>query len=126
MSLIRVVLHLTFTKGLPIYLPHLQLPSSLCASSSLVLHIQHFFLFFCTGLSSGRKGSATLSASFLFSPPSGSVFSRLLDASEEGLVLVSTAGTRPSWWSRLLLEELFPCPPSTLAALLFCMNSVGR
>lgn len=44
--------------------PHLQPPSSLCASSSFVLHVQHRFLFFWIGLSTGRNTSPLSSSSF--------------------------------------------------------------
>jgi len=45
------MLHYTSQLSTRKYLPHLQTPNSLCASSSFTLHVQQRFLFFCTGLS---------------------------------------------------------------------------
>lgn len=44
-------------------LPHLQIPSSLCASSNLTLHVQQRFLFFCPGLSDCVEEDSSLTKS---------------------------------------------------------------
>lgn len=48
------------------YLPHLQTPSSLCASSNLTLHVQQRFLFFCPGLSDCVAVSSLINSKGLF------------------------------------------------------------
>ena len=44
-------------------LPHLHPPSALWASSSLDLHVQHRFLFFCAGRFPGKKSAVSSSLS---------------------------------------------------------------
>lgn len=113
-------------------IPHLQLPSSLWANSSFALHIQHFFLFFCWGLSSGKKGSTGSLFSLFFSPSvwplsvsGSSVFSSLEISLEELLVL--TDGMSPNCCNRAVFwVELLFLPLSAFDVLPFCVYSVKQ